>query len=136
MRKRIYKLYNFSKRRGTFIGKNTGEFKVGRLVALNNATIDCTGGVEIGDRVHFGHEVMVLSISHPIDVGCGWKRRKIIECKKVVIEKDAYIGSRAIILPGVTIGEGAYVGAGAVVTKNVKPHTLVGGVPAKFIKEI
>ena len=131
------RLLDYSKhKKTTFIGKNSGEFKRGRLVALNNATIDYTGGVEIGDRVHFGHEVMVFSISHPTNILNGWERRKTIECKKVVIKDDAYIGSRATILPGVTIGEGAYVGAGAVVSKDVAPHTLVGGIPAKFIKKI
>jgi acetyltransferase-like isoleucine patch superfamily enzyme len=52
-----------------------------------------------------------------------------------VIHDNVWIGTRATILKGVTIGEGAIVAAGAVVTKNVPPHTLVGGVPAKIIKE-
>ena len=131
------RLFDYSKKKNpTFIGEATGEFKRGRLTVVNNATIDCTGGVEIGDRVHFGHEVMVLSISHPTNIANGWKRRLTIECKKVVIKDDAYLGSRATVLPGVTIGEGAYVAAGAVVTKDVAPHTLVGGVPAEFIKKI
>ena len=52
---------------------------------------------------------------------------------KVVIEDWAYVGAFAIILPGVTIGEGALVAAGSVVTKSVKPHTVVGGNPARFI---
>ena len=135
MRKKAYKIFNFHRWKLNFIGKK-GDLKLGRMVAINNATIDSTGGVEIGDRVHFGHEVMVLSISHPTNISNGWTRRITVECKRVVIKDDAYIGSRAIILPGVTVGEGAYVGAGAVVTKDVKPHTLVGGVPAKFIKDI
>jgi len=122
-------------RRIKFIGKNTGKLKKGRMLALNNAVIDITGGVELGDKVHFGHDVMVLSISHPVDV-VGWARRRTAICKKVVIEEDAYIGSRAIILPGVTVGKGAYVAAGSVVTKDVEPYTLVGGNPAKLIREI
>jgi acetyltransferase-like isoleucine patch superfamily enzyme len=52
----------------------------------------------------------------------------------VVIEDDVWIGTRAIILHGVTIGRGAIIGAGAVVTKNVPPYAIVGGVPAKIIK--
>ncbi|EFI14399.1 MULTISPECIES: DapH/DapD/GlmU-related protein [Bacteroides] len=52
-----------------------------------------------------------------------------------MIHDNVWIGTRATILKGVTIGEGAIVAAGAVVTKNVPPHTLVGGVPAKIIKE-
>ena len=52
-----------------------------------------------------------------------------------MIHDNVWIGTRATILKGVTIGEGAIVAAGAVVNKNVTPHTLVGGVPAKIIKE-
>ena len=54
--------------------------------------------------------------------------------KEITIEKDVWIGTQAVILPGVTIGEGAIVAAGAVVTKEVKPFSVVGGVPAKLIK--
>ena len=55
--------------------------------------------------------------------------------KPIVIEDDVWIGANSSILAGVTIGKGAVVGAGAVVTKNVNPYTVVGGVPATFIKE-
>jgi acetyltransferase-like isoleucine patch superfamily enzyme len=54
--------------------------------------------------------------------------------KEVVIEKDTWLGTQTIILPGVTIKEGAIVAAGAVVTKDVEPFSVVGGVPAKLIK--
>ena len=131
------KTVNFAKSKWVHIkGDHSGEIKKGEGVRTNSALIDKTGGVEIGDRVHFGHEVMVLSCSHPTDMHNGYERRKALECKKIRIKADAYIGSRAIILPGVTIGEGAYVAAGAVVTKDVLSFTLVGGNPAKFIKFI
>ena len=55
---------------------------------------------------------------------------------KVVIEDWAYIGSQSVIMPGVTVGEGAIVAAGSVVTKSVPPYTVVGGNPAKFICSI
>jgi len=55
---------------------------------------------------------------------------------EVRVKRGAYIGVRAVILPGVTIGEGAVVAAGAVVTKDVPPYTVVGGIPAKKIKKI
>jgi maltose O-acetyltransferase len=54
----------------------------------------------------------------------------------IIIETDAWIGTGAVILPNVTIGEGAVVGANSVVTKSVAPYTVVGGVPAHFIKEV
>jgi len=56
--------------------------------------------------------------------------------REIVIEKDAWLGAGVIVLPGVKIGEGAIIGAGAVVTKDVEPFTIVGGVPAKKIGEV
>ncbi len=52
-----------------------------------------------------------------------------------IIKKGAWLGRNVIIMPGIAVGEGAIVGAGAVVTKDVEPYTVVGGVPAKFIKK-
>lgn len=117
-------------------GKATGECTIGDNVALNDATLDITGGVEIQDRVHFGRQVMLLSCSHPPQVHDGLKRRNGLICKKIQIKEDAYIGSRAIILPGVTIGVGAYIAAGAVVTKDVPNFELWGGNPATKIKSL
>jgi len=56
------------------------------------------------------------------------------EFKKVTIGNDVWIGTRALIMDGVTVGDGAVIGAGAVVTKDVPPYAIVGGVPAKIIK--
>ena len=60
----------------------------------------------------------------------------VLKCNPIVIKKRARIGSRALILLGVTVGEGAVVAGGAVVTKDVPAHTIVGGCPAKVLKEI
>ena len=60
----------------------------------------------------------------------------LLPCKPVHIGKDAWIGAGATILPGVTVGDNAVVAAGAVVTKDVAPNTIVGGNPAKVIREI
>jgi acetyltransferase-like isoleucine patch superfamily enzyme len=134
-----YPLVNFinhSKKDNNWIGTPTATCNIAEDVSLNDAIIDITGGVHIFDRVHFGHQVMVLSTSHPVNIKRGDIRKKTLECKQVIICSDAYIGSRAIILPGIKIGEGAYVAAGAVVTKDVEPFTLVAGVPAKEIRKI
>lgn len=88
----------------------------------------------------FGPEVSILGGNHNtsvlgrfmFDVGENEKRPE--DDRDVVIEEDVWVGTRAIILLGVTISRGAIVGAGAVVTKNVPAYAVVGGVPAKLIK--
>lgn len=59
---------------------------------------------------------------------------KVVEYKPIIIKNDVWIGARAVILDGVTIGDGAIIAAGSVVTKNVEPYTIVGGIPAKLIR--
>jgi len=90
--------------------------------------------VIIGDRVAIGPRVTLITSSAP-----NFSRIrpyvKVID-GKIRIENDAWIGAGAIILPNVTIGEGAVVGAGAVVTKDVPPYTVVAGVPARVIKKL
>ena len=88
------------------------------------------GGLKIGNHVDIASEVMIWTSQHDVDSD----DFHAIEAK-VVIEDYAFIGPRAIILPGVTIGRGAIIAAGAVVTKNVAPMTIVGGVPAKEIRK-
>lgn len=114
-----------------FVGIVNPLFSAGEDVAVNDATIDLTGGIVVGDRVHFGHQVMLLTTDHPTYIHNGLERRKTLRCAPIIINEDAYIGSRAIVLKGVTIGRGAYVAAGAVVTHDVAPGTVVGGVPAR-----
>lgn len=64
------------------------------------------------------------------------QERKILDLKSVTIQRNVWIGANAIILPGVTVGENSVIAAGAVVTKDVPPNTVVGGTPAMVIKEI
>ncbi|MGF9964010.1 acyltransferase [Bacillus rhizoplanae] len=90
--------------------------------------------ITIGNNVLMGPEVLIYTANHK------HKRDQLIieqgiYTKKVVIQDDVWIGTRAIILPGVTIGEGAVVAANAVVTKDVEPYSIVGGSPAKKIGE-
>ena len=88
----------------------------------------------IGDRVAIAPNVTIITSSSP-------ERSKLNEYhlaryEKVIIENDAWIGAGVIILPGVRIGEGAICGAGAVITKDVPPYTIVAGVPARVIRRL
>ncbi len=90
--------------------------------------------VSIGDRVALGHQVMILTDTHPI--GLPERRAGPLFARPVRIGDGAWLGARALILPGVEIGAGAVVAAGAVVTKDVPPNVLVGGVPAKVLRQL
>lgn len=90
------------------------------------------GGITIEDDVLIGPGAYLLSVNH----GLKPKRRKELELKPVLIKKNAWIGARATICPGVIVGENAVIAAGAVVTKDVPKNTVVSGVPAKIIKKI
>lgn len=90
--------------------------------------------ITIGDRVAIGHQVMILTDSHAL--GEQSRRAGPLAASPVQIGDGAWLGARALVLPGVTIGEGAVVAAGAVVTKSVAPNLLVGGVPARPIRDL
>lgn len=104
---------------------------IGRRTSIgNDAFLDGRWGITIGDMVNFGGEVQIFTAEHdpqsPTFETVGGP---------VAIHDRCYVGTRVVILPGVTIGEGAVVATGAVVTKDVEPYTIVGGVPAKPIGE-
>ncbi|MCD6461281.1 MAG: acyltransferase [Thermoplasmata archaeon] len=108
----------------------------GDNVTLNMFTwINAAGGVEIGNNVLIGPRVIIHSANHRFADRETPIRYQGHEYRRVVIEDDVWIGGGAIILPGVRIGKGAVVGAGAVVTKDVPPFSVVAGVPARVIKE-
>jgi maltose O-acetyltransferase len=89
--------------------------------------------LRIGDRVGVGPNVSFICSSHPDQ---SWKLLKINPGKiaPIIIDDDVWIGAGAILLPGVKIHQCSIIGAGAVVTKDVPPYTVVAGVPARFIK--
>jgi acetyltransferase-like isoleucine patch superfamily enzyme len=102
---------------------------VGSGVAIgNDCFLDGRRGIRIGDSVNIGGHTQIFTMDHdPQSRVFGGRGGP------VVIMKYAYIATRALILPGVTVGEGAVVAAGAVVTRDVDPYTIVGGVPARPI---
>jgi maltose O-acetyltransferase len=144
LRRRILKLAGINIGRGAIImgtprmhgfGDIRRRLHIGDHVVINvDCFFDLSAPIKIGNHVALGHEVMIMTSSHQI--GNDWHRAGLLYTAPVTIEGGAWIGSRSIILPGVTVGEGSVVGAGAVVTKDVPPHTLVGGVPAKVIRAI
>jgi acetyltransferase-like isoleucine patch superfamily enzyme len=113
---RFYKPTNISIGKDTIIGEDV--------------ILDGRGPLYIGDHVDFATGVMVYNSQHDLESN---DFHATIE--PVKIEDYVFVGPRAIILPGVTIGKGAVVAAGAVVTKDIKPFEIVGGVPAKVIGE-
>lgn len=114
----------------TDCGKNT---RVGEHVFINmGCKFQDQGGIVIEDGALIGHNVVLATINHDLNPA----KRQSMTYAPIHIGKNVWIGSNATILAGVSIGDGAIVAAGAVVTKNVPPNTIVGGVPAKVIKEI
>ena len=113
---------------------NFGQFiTIGKNVFINHACsfLDM-GGITIEDNVLIGPKANLITENHSLNP----TDRKSLICKPIVIKRNAWIGAAATILPGITIGENSVVAAGAVVNADVPPNTIVGGVPAKFIKSI
>lgn len=90
------------------------------------------GGITIGDSCQIGHNVVFATLNH----GLAPEDRGTTYPAPIVLGTNVWIGANATILPGVVIGDNAVIAAGAVVTKDVPPNVIVGGVPAKFIKSI
>lgn len=98
--------------------------------------IDATGEIEIGNDVSIAHGVTVMSTTHNFeDINVPIKDQGV-EKSKVVISNNVWIGAKSTILCGKTIGTGSVIGASSVITKDVLPHCVVAGVPAKHIKDI
>ena len=90
------------------------------------------GGIYIGDDVLIGHNACLLTLNHDLNPN----KRADMHPAPIYIEDKVWLGSNVTVLPGVRIKRGSIVGAGAVVTKDVEENTIVGGIPAKFIKKV
>ncbi|MCC9651536.1 acyltransferase [Vibrio sp. MA64] len=99
-----------------------------------NAKLDCSAPITIGDRCLMGPDVMMFTSDHVWDKNANTYFNSGVTSAPIVIRDDAWIGARCIVLKGVTIGKGATIAAGSVVTKSVPDFAVVGGVPAKLIK--
>jgi acetyltransferase-like isoleucine patch superfamily enzyme len=111
---------------------NFGKFiRLGRNIFINHACsfLDL-GGITIEDDVMIAPRVNITSENHPVETA----NRKTLVPSAVIIKRNAWIGTAASVMPGVTVGENAVVAAGAVVTKDVPENTVVAGVPAKVAK--
>ena len=102
-------------------------------VGLHNSVI---GPVTIGNHVNLAQGITVTALNHNFTDHHLRIDEQGVSTTPVTIGHDIWIGANAVILPGVTIGDHSVVAAGAVVTKDVPPHTLVAGVPAKIIKTL
>lgn len=113
----------------TDFGKN---IRIGRNVFINACCcFQDQGGISIGDGTLIGHRVVIATINH----GLRPEGRMDHHIAPVRVGRNVWIGSGSIILPGVTIGDGATVAAGAVVTKDVPEGTVVDGVPARILRQ-
>lgn len=126
----ILHVYNFRNlpHAGIRIGKDSliGEYSV----------IRGQGGVVIGDRVYTSPFTQIIAVNHVFDDPHRPFIEQGITAKGIVIEDDVWLGAGSIITDGVTIGNGSVVAAGAVVTKDVPEHSVVGGVPARPLRNI
>lgn len=107
------------------------EVRIGRnVIVMPGCLMMSAGGITIDDGAMIAANVQLISNNHDL------YERQVITCRPVHIGKNAWIGAGATILPGVTVGDNAVVGAASVVTRDVAPDTIVAGNPAKFVRHI
>ena len=128
--KEVDKSFAFFPPFNTDYGKN---ITFGKNVFLNSGCkFQDQGGITIGDNVLIGHNVVLATLDHNT---CVSKRAELFAAP-IVIEDNVWIGANTTVTSGVTIGKGSIVAAGAVVTKDVPKYSIVGGIPAKVIREL
>jgi len=106
------------------------DLQIGRNTVINqHCLLDGRDGLTIGDNVNISSHVLLVAGSHDVNDGAAFGG----SARKITIEDYAWLCTRCTILQGVTVGRGAVVAAGAVVTKDVEPHAIVAGIPARKI---
>ncbi|NHJ25043.1 MAG: N-acetyltransferase [Candidatus Lokiarchaeota archaeon] len=110
---------------------------IGKNVKISTHSFICEG-VEISDNVFVGHNVTFINDKYPRATRADGKKKEENDwiLSKTYVGKGASIGSGSIVLGGISIGDYAMIGAGSVVTKDVSPHTIVIGNPARFLRKI
>ena len=128
-----------------FVGERTsmtGDVTVGKYTTFNSGCLILGGRIRIGNYCQFGPKVAIYTVNHTIDLVSTYNSRGLFNgmlkdlapSRDVIIENDVWLGHGALIMPGVKLGTGSVVAAGAVVTKSVAPYAIVGGCPARLIR--
>lgn len=112
-----------------------GTVRIGQNVTINYGCVfDAAAPIVVEDDVGMGQDVLILTNRHQI--GPPHRRLGTLEAVPVHVGRGAWLSTRCVLLPGVTVGPGAVVAAGAVVTRSVPAHTLVAGLPARPVREL
>jgi acetyltransferase-like isoleucine patch superfamily enzyme len=128
-----------------FVGEQTsmtGDVRVGKFTTFNSGCLILGGRIRIGNYTQFGPKVAVYTVNHTIDLVSIYNSRGLFngmlkdlaQQHEVTIGNDVWLGHGALIMPGVHLGTGCVVAAGAVVTKSVPPYAIVGGCPARLMR--
>ncbi|MCX4190254.1 acyltransferase [Methylophaga sp. OBS3] len=131
------------RRCGSFKGKVTANYRtqvtkntfLGNNVNFNGLTINGNGKVIIGDNFHSGPECLLITQNHNFDSGTAIPYDKTYILKDITIADNVWLGSRVIVLGGVTIGEGAIIQAGSCVVNDIPAYAIAGGHPARVFKK-
>lgn len=128
---------NFSIRQNSILGAINGELIVGDHVSIaENVTVNASekGKIALGNYVLIAPNTVLRASDHVTTRTDQTIREQGHTGGEIIVEDDVWIGANCVVVAGAHIGKGAVIAAGAVVTKDVEPYTIVGGVPAKFLK--